>query len=165
MSYLENHKKIGDNVSLTVWRGGNETKVISLALSSRPDINFTSTSSPSLGAIGLDLTPGLASLMNLTQTNGFLITGVLNQSPASKADLRGGYIISEINGKQLQLGGDIIIKIDNNKVKNQHDIKNYLSTKKLGDMINITVIRDGKPLTQAVKLTEFKTNTMGLNKL
>lgn len=159
LSYLENHKKVGDNVSLTVWRGSNETKVISFPLISRPVLNVNSTSSPTLGVIGLNLTPDLASLINITQPSGFLITGVLNQSPASKADLRGGYIISEINGRQIQLGGDIIIKINDNNVKNQQDIKNYLSTKKIGDTINITIIRDGKTLTKNVILTSFKSTT------
>jgi serine protease Do len=163
LSYLENNKRVGDNVSLTVWRGDNETKVISVPLIARPDININSTSSPTLGIVGLDLTPNLASLMNTTQTNGFLITGILDQSPASKSNLRGGYIISQLNGTQVQLGGDIIIKIDNTTVKNQQDIKNYLSTKKVGDTIKITVIRDGKLLTLNVKLTDFNSNPMTLN--
>ena len=159
LSYLENHKRVGDNVSLTVWRPGNETKVITFPLIERPTVNLNSTvtsSPPSLGILGLNLTPDIAKLMNTTQNTGFLITGILNQSPASKADLRGGYIISEINGQQIQLGGDIIIKIDNNTVKNQQDIKKYLSTKKAGDSINLTIIRDGKPLVKNVKLTNFK---------
>ena len=109
------------------------------------------------------MTPDLASLINITQPSGFLITGVLNQSRASKADLRGGYIISEINGRQIQLGGDIIIKINDNNVKNQQDIKNYLSTKKIGDTINITIIRDGKPLTQECYINYFKTKPRHLN--
>jgi len=165
LSYLENTKRVGDNVSLTVWRGDNETKVISFPLIARPDININnnSTSSPTLGVVGLDLTPNLASLMNTSQTNGFLITGILDQSPASKANLRGGYIISQLNGTQVQLGGDIIIKIDNTNVKNQKDIKNYLSTKKVGDTIKITVIRDGKPLILNVKLTNFNSNPLTLN--
>lgn len=96
--------------------------------------------------------------MNSTQSSGFLVTGVLNQSPASKADIRGGYIISEINGSQIQLGGDIITKIGSTTVKNQQDIKNYLSNKKIGDKIDITIIRDGKPMTKNVLLTEFKPN-------
>ena len=84
LSYLENNKKVGDNVSLTVWKGDNKTKMITFALTPRPEINATSTTSPTLGVLGLDLTPSLASLMNVTQTSGFLITGVLDQSPASK---------------------------------------------------------------------------------
>ena len=123
LSYLENNKRVGDNVSLTVWRGDNETKVIPFHFNCTTRNKYQFYFFSNLGVIGLDLTPNLASLMNTTQTNGFLITGILDQSPASKANLRGGYIISEINGTQVQLGGDIIIKIDNTNVKNQQDIK------------------------------------------
>jgi len=161
LSYLENHKRVGDNVSLTVLRDGNKSTVISFPTIARPDINVntnTSSSPPNLGILGINLTPDIAKLMNSTQSSGFLVTGVLNQSPASKADIRGGYIISEINGSQIQLGGDIITKIGNTTVKNQQDIKNYLSNKKIGDTINITIIRDGKPMTKNVLLTEFKSN-------
>jgi serine protease Do len=164
LSYLENYKKVGDKVSLTVLRGGNETKVIPITLGARPEINSTYASSPpTLGIIGLDLNPDLASLLNTTQTSGFLITGVLDKSPASKSDLRGGYIVSEINGKQIPIGGDIIITIDKHDIKNQQDIKRYLSTKKVGDTIAITVIRDGKQLTKSVTLTNFTANPSILN--
>jgi C-terminal processing protease CtpA/Prc len=135
--------------------------VITFPTIARPDIipNInTSSSPPNLGILGTNLTPDIAKLMNTSQSSGFLVTGVLNQSPASKADIRGGYIISEINGRQIQLGGDIITKIDNNSVKNQQDIKNYLSTKKIGDTIKITIIRDGKSLIKNILLTDFKPN-------
>jgi len=161
LSYLENHKKVGDNVSLTVLRGGNKSTIISFPTIARPDINVImnrSSPPPNLGILGINLNPDIAKLMNITQSSGFLVTGVLNQSPASKADIRGGYIISEINGRQIQLGGDIITKIDNTTVKNQQDIKNYLSTKKIGDTINITIIRDGKSITKNVLLADFKPN-------
>jgi serine protease Do len=156
LSYLENNKKIGSNVSLTVWRDGNESKVVPLTLTSRPDLNLSPASTPSLGVFGLDVTPAIAAMMNLSRNDGFLITGVLDQSPASKANLRGGYIISDLNGNPIELGGDVIIKIDNKTVKNQQDIKKYLSAKKIGDTVVITIIRDGEQMAKNVNLTEFK---------
>ena len=84
LSYLENNKKIGSNVSLTVWRDGNESKVVPLTLTSRPDLNLSSASTPSLGVIGLDVTPAIAAMMNLSRNDGFLITGVLDQSLPQK---------------------------------------------------------------------------------
>ena len=152
LSYLENNKKIGSNVSLTVWRDGNESKVVPLTLASRPDLNLSSASTPSLGVIGIDLTPDIATMVGLSRNDGFLITGVLDQSPASKANLRGGYIVSEINDNPIALGGDVIIKIDSNDVKNQQDIKKYLSAKKIGDTVVITIIRDGEQMTKNVDL-------------
>jgi len=162
LSYLENHKKVGDKVNITIIRNGHE-KSLSLTLGLRPTINTTSpTPTPTLGIEGINLNPILASMMNITQSSGFLITGVLEQSPASKADLRGGYIIADINGRQLLLGGDIIVKMDNATIKNQLDIKKVLSTKKIGNSVKITILRDGKQLTKNVLLTNYTPNSFTL---
>ena len=83
---------------------------------------------PSLGVIGLDVTPEIAKLMNISRDDGFLITSIIDNSSASKANLRGSYVVTEVNGTVLELGGDIIVKMDNVDVKNQMDIKNYLKS-------------------------------------
>ncbi len=163
LSYLENYKKIGDNVTITVLKGGNEnaTKVLNIKLIERPEIRIRSLT-PSLGIIGLDLNSQIAQLMNLTRTDGFLITGIIDKSPAYNASLRGGYILSEINGTSVQLGGDVIIKIDNRTVKGQQDIKDYLSNKKIGESITLTILRDGQILTKTVSLGDFKQKPLSL---
>jgi S1-C subfamily serine protease len=164
LSYLENYKKIGDNVTITVLKGGDENaiKVLNVKLTERPEIRIRSLT-PSLGIIGLDVNSQIAKLMNLTRTDGFLITGIIDKSPAFNASLRGGYILSEINGRPVQLGGDIITKIDNRTVKNQQDIKDYLSNKKIGDSITLTVLRDGKMITKTVFLDDFKQKPLSLD--
>ncbi len=163
LSYLETYKEVGDNVSLTVLRDGNQSKVLTLELAARPQINASVISPPpSIGVVGLDVTPEIAKLINLTTPTGFLITGVLDQSPATKAGLRGGYIIAEINGTQIELGGDVIIKIDNSTVRNNQDIKKYLSTKISGDKIVITIVRDGTTMTKNLTLTEFSDGQLDL---
>jgi len=77
--------------------------------------------------------------------------------------LRGGYIIAEINGTQIELGGDVIIKIDNSTVRNNQDIKKYLSTKISGDNVVITIVRDGKIMTKNLTLTEFSDGQLNLD--
>jgi membrane-associated protease RseP (regulator of RpoE activity) len=86
----------------------------------------------------------------------------LDQSPATKAGLRGGYIISEINGTQVELGGDVIIKIDNSTIRNNQDIKKYLSTKISGDKVVITIVRDGTTMTKNLTLTEFSDSQLNM---
>lgn len=143
LSYLENYKKIGENVNLTILRGPNlQEKVISMTLTARPAHESTLTY-PALGILGLDLNPQIASQLNLTHADGFLITSILENSSASKANLKGGYVVNEINGTLVELGGDIIVKIDNQDVKNQEDIREYLKTKKIGDSLILTIVRDG----------------------
>lgn len=143
LSYLENHKAIGENVNLTILRGPNLVeKEISMNLTSRPT-HESELNNHALGILGLDLTPQIANLLNLTQSDGFLITSILENSSASKANLRGGYIVNEINGTIIELGGDIITKIDSHMIKTQDDIRDYLKTKKIGDSITITILRNG----------------------
>jgi S1-C subfamily serine protease len=143
LSYLENHKTIGENVNLTILRGPNLVeKEISMNLTSRPT-HESYLNRPALGILGLDLTPEIANLLNLNHSDGFLITSIIENSSASKAHLRGGYIVNEINGTLVELGGDIITKIDNHSIKTQDDIQEYLKLKKIGDSITITILRDG----------------------
>ena len=143
LSYLENHKTIGENVNLTILRGPNLVeKEISMNLTSRPS-HESDLNHPALGILGLDLTPQIATLLNLTHSDGFLITSIIENSSASKANLRGGYLVNEINGTLVELGGDIITKIDNHSIKTQEDIHDYLNKKKIGDSLTITILRNG----------------------
>jgi serine protease Do len=158
LSYLANYKRIGDNVNLTVLRGPDLVKqVVSIPLTARPSLE-TNLTSPSLGLIGLDVTPEIAKLMNISRDNGFLITSIIGNSSASKANLMGGYIVTEVNGTALELGGDIIVKMDSVNIKNQMDMKNYLKTKNIGDSVIITVLRDGDYLTKSLILEPISEN-------
>ncbi len=152
LSYLENYKRIGDNVTLTVLRGPDLVKqAVTIPLTARPSLE-TNLTNPSLGVIGLDVTPEIAKLMNISRDNGFLITSIIGNSSASKANLRGSYVVTEVNGTVLELGGDIIVKMDGVDIKNQMDIKNYLKTKNIGDSVIITLLRDDNYLTKSLIL-------------
>ncbi len=158
LSYLENYKQIGDNVTLTVLRGPDLIKqVVTIPLTARPSLE-TNLTDPSLGVIGLDVTPEIAKLMNIQRDNGFLITSIIGNSSASKANLRGSYIVTEVNGTALELGGDIIVKMDSVDIKNQMDIKKYLKTKGIGESVIITLLRDDDYLTKSLVLEPINEN-------
>ncbi len=162
LSYLENYKSIGDNANLTVLRGPNlEKKEISMILTSRPPPQ-SSVVHPSLGVLGMDVTPEIASFLNLSRSNGFLITSILENSSAAKANLKGGYIVSDVNGSLLELGGDVIIRLDSVNVKSQQDIRDYLNTKKVGDSVVVTVLRDGSYKTVTLTLETPNYDTLRL---
>ena len=158
LSYLENYKRVGDNVTLTVLKGPDlDKQIVMIPLTARPSLE-TDLTSPSLGVIGLDVTPDIAKLMNISRDNGFLITSIIGNSSASKANLRGGYVVTEVNGTVLELGGDIIVKMDNVNIQNQLDIKNYLKTMNIGDSLIITVLRDDNYLTKPLVLEPISEN-------
>jgi len=98
---------------------------------------------PYIGIIGLSLTPDLAKQIGLTQAKGFLVTSITKGSPAEKADLRAGTTTKTLNGRDFDVGGDIILKIDNRDVTKIDDILAYLESQKhVGDKVHLTILRD-----------------------
>jgi S1-C subfamily serine protease len=98
---------------------------------------------PHIGIVGLSLAPDLSKQIGLTQTKGFLITSITEGSPAEKADLRAGSTTKTFNGREINTGGDIILKIDNREVTKIDDILAYLeSQKQVGDKVHLTILRD-----------------------
>lgn len=98
---------------------------------------------PYIGIIGLSLTPDLAKQIGLIQTKGFLVTSLTKGSPADEADLRAGTTTKTLNGRDFDVGGDIILKIDNRDVTKIDDILAYLESQKhVGDKIHLTILRD-----------------------
>jgi S1-C subfamily serine protease len=52
--------------------------------------------------------------------------------------------------------GDILVKFGADPIKNLYDFTYALRAHKPGDEVEVEVLRDGKPLTAKVKLTERK---------
>jgi serine protease Do len=152
LTYLEREKQVGDTVQLTVLRDG-QLQQIPVTLAARPASPqqqqpqqlTQSPDQPSLGIIGIDVTPDIAKAMGLQEARGFLVTDIIAGGPSDKAGIRGGYLTTNVNGTQIELGGDVIVKIDNKTVASINDILTYLnSQKKVGDTVQLTVLRDGQ---------------------
>jgi S1-C subfamily serine protease len=157
LSYLDREKKVGENVTLTILRNG-QVQEIGLTLAARPDSTITDNAitqeiqddNPSLGITGTNVTPEIALQMNVPSSiinggeKGFLVIDVLRNGSAEEAGIRGGYITSNINGNQIELGGDIIIGIDNITIGSVEDIRKALSTKQVGDSVQLNVYRDNR---------------------
>ena len=108
---------------------------------------------PWLGAAGADVTPDIAKALNLTEPRGFLVISVADLSPAKKAGILGGDNTTSINGRNITLGGDVILKVDDIEVQNIQDISRYIENeKKIGDTMVVNVIRNGLLQTINVKL-------------
>jgi S1-C subfamily serine protease len=98
---------------------------------------------PYIGIVGLSLTPDLSKQIGLSQTKGFLVTSITEGSPAEKADLEAGTTTKTYNGREINTGGDIILKIDNREVTKIDDILAYLeSQKQVGEKVHLTILRD-----------------------
>jgi serine protease Do len=106
-----------------------------------------------LGIQGGSLIPDLATAMNLkSDQRGALVNKVTAGSPAEKAGLHSSEKQTTINGQQVNVGGDVIIAIDNQPVKAFDDLVAYLtSSTNVGQTVTLTIIRDGQQ--QDVKVT------------
>ena len=109
---------------------------------------------PWLGISGTNMTPELASALGLNEPRGFLVIGVIPGSPAANAGLRGGDQVVSINGQQVPLGGDVILRIGDMPVRKIDDVLTYLERyKMIGDSVDFTVLRSGVERNMIVKLT------------
>nr|MDQ4013890.1 PDZ domain-containing protein [Thermoproteota archaeon] len=159
LTYLERYKHAGDTVQLTILRDGKPQN-INITLTARPETDQLQQQQqteeeeqrPSLGVSGINVTSAIAKAMNLTHAKGFLVVDIIAGGPADKAGLRGGYVLSNINGTEIELGGDVILRIDNRTVNTLEDIISYLDTKKVGDIVQLTILRDGRADNLSVQL-------------
>jgi S1-C subfamily serine protease len=84
-------------------------------------------------------------------TEGYLVLEIAADGPADKGGIRGGYKIDNINGREIALGGDIIVGIDNMTVTTPENVVTSLKGKQAGDTVQLDVIRNGQ--TNRVELT------------
>jgi len=109
-----------------------------------------------LGIRGQSVTPELAEALDLPDNVlGAYVDEVMPGGPADKGGVKGGAEVVDENGIQLHKGGDIIIAIDGQPVRQFNDLVSYLVTKAApGQEVTLTVVRDGKKKDLKVTLGE-----------
>ncbi|MCS6840583.1 MAG: trypsin-like peptidase domain-containing protein [Roseiflexus sp.] len=97
---------------------------------------------PWMGIGMRDVDPLLAESLNLPARQGVLITEVVPNSPAERAGLRGGTRRVVVGGRELPVGGDIIIAINGQPVRDSDELVSYLELEtSVGDTVVVTVQR------------------------
>ena len=110
---------------------------------------------PWIGILGKDIDPDLAKVRGLNDAKGFLILNVVEGSPAEKAGLKGMSEISEIDGDEYPVDGDIVISVDDKEVRNISDLLIHLQREKtVGDEMVLGVLRDGEFMHITLELVE-----------
>lgn len=97
---------------------------------------------PWMGIGMRDVDPLLAESLDLPARQGVLITEVVPDSPAERAGLRGGTRRVMIGGRETPVGGDIIIAINGQPVRDSDELVSYLELEtSVGDTVVMTVQR------------------------
>ena len=102
---------------------------------------------PWLGIEGEDMTSAIANIMNLQEAKGVLVTSVIEGSSAAKAGIRGGNQTIDIpmEGRSVLMGGDVILKINSQDIRNFDDILVYIQRHTaVGDNVTLTILRNGQ---------------------
>lgn len=99
-----------------------------------------------LGISGSQLSGDVAVAMGLDASQrGVLVQEVLTGGPAAKAGLRGSSGTTQIDGFDVFIGGDVIVKIDDQPVNQFDDLLGYIVTRaSVGQTVTLQVIRDGE---------------------
>lgn len=111
---------------------------------------------PWLGISGQDVDNLLAESLTLPVQRGILVQTTFQNGPAGQAGLRGGNRETEVEGtlRVVRVGGDIIVGIDGQPVGGMDDLITYLETRRVGDLVVLTVVRDDQEQKITVTLKE-----------
>ena len=94
------------------------------------------------GVLGVNiqtLTPDIAESLGLSKTQGALVSQVVDGSAAEKAGIKAGDVITAINGKP---------------VKDAAALRNAIGMLRIGEKVDVTLVRDGKPRTVTAVVAE-----------
>ena len=107
-----------------------------------PVFQVVAEDKPTAGGGGGGYGPYFGSIPDFGQTeNGVKFSDVKPNSPAAKAGLK---------------AGDIMIQFGDKPIKNLYDFTDALRRSKVGDVVEVKVLRDGQPVTASVKLEQRK---------
>ncbi len=110
--------------------------------SDAPAFQVVAEDKPISGGGGGGYGPYFGSIPDFGQTeNGVKFSDVKPNSPAAKAGFK---------------AGDVLVQFGDKPIKNLYDFTDALRRSKVGDVVEVKVLRDGQPVTASVKLEQRK---------
>src|SRR5579864_5647457 len=99
-----------------------------------------------LGVSMYTVTPDIAHSLGLASAIGALVSQVVEGSPADHAGIRTGDVITSVNGQP---------------VKSNSELRNTIGLRRVGDKVDIGLLRDGKPLRVSAMIADTTTELSG----
>jgi putative serine protease PepD len=103
-----------------------------------------------IGIPGRELTPGLAEKLGLVGKRGVIVAALDDRGPANDAGMRA----ADSADAAVPKGGDLIVAINGTPITDMADVSKAVASRKVGDQITITVLRDGKSETLTLTLKD-----------
>jgi S1-C subfamily serine protease len=93
--------------------------------------------------------------MEVPVDQGLLVAEVVPDGPADMAGIRGGDRVVRLGNRRIPLNGDIIVAINGEPLATYKDLNVYLESEtRVGDSVEVTLIRDGEEMTKTATLGE-----------
>jgi serine protease Do/serine protease DegQ len=105
-------------------------------------IRYGSVKRGQLGVSMYTVTPDIAHSLGLPSAVGALVSQVVEGSPADHAGIRTGDVITSVNGQP---------------VKSNSELRNTIGLLRVGDKVDIGLLRDGKPLRVTAVIADTTT--------
>ena len=136
---------IGINTAIFSRSGGNQGIGFAIPVNLARDVmnSLVTDGKVTRGYFGVmiqDLTPALARKLDLKQRNGALVGDVVPKSPADKAGIQSGDVVTELDGKP---------------VTDSRHLKLAVARAKPGEHVRVKVLRDGSTKTLDVTVKEL----------
>jgi serine protease Do/serine protease DegQ len=107
-------------------------------------IKYGSVKRGQLGVSMYTVTPDIAHSLGLPNAMGALVSQVVDGSPAEKAGIHTGDVITSVNGQP---------------VKSNSELRNSIGLMRVGDKVEIGLLRDGKPLKLTAVIADTTATT------
>ncbi len=98
--------------------------------------------------------PRYAEALDLGTPRGVLVGRLVRNGPAHRAGIRGGADRVIVGNTRLVVGGDIIVEADGQAVDSTQELQRMMRTRKPGDTMRLTIVRENKRLPLTLTLGE-----------
>lgn len=115
---------------------------------------------PWLGIGGLAVDPDSHRQRGLAVDHGVQVVEVVPGGPADRAGLQPARYV-RVNGALVPMGGDVIVAVDGQPVRDVPELVGYLDQKRVGDRVTLHINRDGRDLQVPVVLGAFPDERRG----
>ena len=103
-----------------------------------------------IGIQGRELTPGLAEKLGLVGKRGVIVASLDDRGPANDAGMKA----ADSADAAVPKGGDLIVAVNGKPITDMADVSEAVASRKVGEQITITVLRDGKSQTLTLTLKD-----------
>lgn len=99
---------------------------------------------PWLGIDGHLVTAALKETLGRAMPDGLLVEVVEPESPAARAEVRGGRVDVVLGGDSWLLGGDVLTQLNGHPVATAAQLTRALQPLRVGDTVHLTLVREGQ---------------------